>query len=368
MSEKPKRILVFGMTENPGGIETLLLNVLRSIQGSEIDLDFLTNAEQVAFEDELKSYGSRVFSVTPRRKSRRKFYVDLNRFFSEHAKEYDAIWENVNSLANIDYLIYAKRYGIPRRVIHCHNSNDTEGMIRGILHRINRFRVRDVATDFWSVSNEASRWFYGYDYEKLPNYKVVTNTIIASRFSFSREDRKRIRKRLGISEDTVVVGNVGRLHPQKNQELIVRVVACLNAQGANCACLIVGKGELEESLLKLSSKLGISDKMFLTGAVNDSAPLYSAMDLFLFPSLYEGLGIALLEAEANGLPCLLSDAIPSGALVSTRMRVCGLGSDVETWANAAMDLMSEGRLEGNCILGTRFDSGNYLPLLEEVVV
>lgn len=364
---KTKRILVVGYTENPGGVESLMLSVLDSLSGSCIALDFLANTDRIVHEDTLRAYGSKIYSITPRRKNRMKFYADLRDFFRKHAYEYAAVWENVNSLANIDYLLYAKRFGIQRRVIHCHNSKNSEGFIRGVLHGLNRRRIRSIATDFWSVSDEASAWFYGSDFRTLPNYQVVTNSINASRFSFSQRNRDEARAELGVPEDAVLIGNVGRLHEQKNQGFMLRIIERLVIEGMNCWGLIVGSGELEQDLKSLVVRLGIQNRVIFTGALDSVAPLYSAMDLFLFPSLNEGLGIAFLEAQANGLPCLVSEAIPNKAIVSPLVLEQRLANTVDEWVHEARELLACGRTEGNCLIGTPFDQGNYLPLLDGIV-
>lgn len=355
MLKKPKKVLVFGMTDNPGGIESLLLNVLAAQDMSKVSFDFIANTTKVAFEDRLLDYGSKVYRVRARRDSRRAFYEDLRGFFERHAGEYDAIWQNTNSLANIDYLIYAKRYGIPVRIIHGHNSMNVEGMIRGALHRINRVRIRTVATHFWSVSDAASEWLYGKDYRQLPNYRVITNTIDARKFRFSRETRDRVRNELGVPQDSLLIGTVGRLHQQKNQGLFLEILGELVSQGTEAHAILVGDGPLREQLIAQSERLGVRGRTHFVGVVNDAKGYYDAMDLFLFPSLCEGLSIALLEAQANGLPCLISDGISSDGVVSPNVGVGRLSDSASLWADKALILANEGRLVDDKIHDTKFD-------------
>lgn len=353
---QPKKVLVIGMTDNPGGIESLLLTIMSSIDPTQIQFDFIVNTKEVAFERALLERGSRIYHVTPRRNSRKKFYRDLNYIFREHADEYSVVWENANSLANIDYLLYAKRYGIPHLIMHGHNSKNSEGVVRGILHGINRLRIRGIANRFWSVSDAASEWFFGSDYRRLPHYRVIHNAIDVERFEHNVSLGEKVRDELSIPLSALVVGNIGRLHMQKNQALFLRVLAAMQRNGSEVYGVIVGKGELENELRDQVADLGLDDRVRFVGAVADAKPYYDAMDLFLFPSLYEGLSIALLEAQANALPCLVSDGITADGLINPNVRVCSQDDPIEAWVDSAYELIDSGRTQDNRIYGSPFDS------------
>lgn len=361
-----RKILVVGMTDNPGGIETLLLNVMASARDDGYKFDFIANVPELAFENEIKSLGSEVFHICSRHNNRFRFYSDLKVIFQEHASQYYAVWENANSLANIDYLIYAKRYGIPIRIVHAHNSRNSEGMIRGTLHGVNRMRVKNIATHFWSVSDEASEWFFGKSYKSLPNYKVITNAIDTKRFAFSDDIRFSLRDQLNIPMSAVVFGNVGRLHAQKNQSFAIDIFAAYNRINPDSRFLILGKGELEEELKKQAVHLGIDDKVVFMGAVDNSKPFYDIMDLFLFPSQFEGLPIALLEAQANGLPCLISDSISSSANVNNNIIGLSLHEPIDRWVDRCCDLVECGRNAYPEICESKYDISNLSGIFSEL--
>lgn len=366
MSRKPKRVLVVGMTDNPGGIEALMLNVIAAVDPSDVRFDFLSNTDHMAFEERLIEGGSEVHRITARRKSRSLFYRELDDLLERTRGTYDAIWENMNTLGNIDYLIHAQRYGIPVRIMHCHNSQNCDGLVRGILHWGNRHRVRKYATHFWSVSDEASEWFYGKDYASLPNYRVITNAIDSHRFSFDEESRSRVRDELGIPSTSLVLGNVGRVQSVKNQVLIIDMLTELRGRDIDCDAVIVGGGELEGELQSRAQLLGVSDRLHITGRVDDSAPYYSAMDVFTFPSLHEGLSIALLEAQASGLPVAVSDHVLLDGVISKHKRVVPLDSRPSEWADAVLELMDRATERDNPILGSRFDLVELKGLFDEV--
>ena len=183
-----KRILVFGMTENPGGVESFLINYYRHIDRNKIQFDFLCNThELVAYEEELIALGGRVFHITARSKNRNLYKKQLKEVFEKHSKEWSAIWVNVCSLANIDYLKLAKKYGINKRIIHSHNSQNMDNTLRGFLHKWNKKRIDDYATDFWACSEDAAKWFYKDDV--LSKAVIIHNAIDVTRLSFDEEKR-----------------------------------------------------------------------------------------------------------------------------------------------------------------------------------
>lgn len=314
-----RRILVVGMTDNPGGIESVVMAYYRALDKSKFQFDFLANTETMAYQDEVEHLGGTVYHIPPRHSSPIAYFRALLGFFKLHAVEYSAIWLNVCSLANIDYLVYAKRFGIGKRIIHCHNSQNGEGLIRGLLHRTNLKRIRHLATDFWSCSDRASVWFYGKDFKTLPNYRWIPNAVDANRFKHNNKDRERIREELHIPPNCLLLGNVARLQPQKNHEKMVSVFAALHAMDERYRLLFIGKGELEQKIRAEISAFGLNDEIILAGEQYDMPPFYQAMDAFLFLSIFEGFAVSPLEAQACGLPCILSSANPPESFINSNL-------------------------------------------------
>ena len=191
-----KKVLVFGMTDNPGGMESCIMNYYRHVDKNKIHFDFLCNWESMVCEKEVKANGSKVYTIPQKSRNYKAYKRAMNTFFSEHADEYDVFWYNTCTLTNIDYLIYAKRYGIKKRIIHAHNSGNETSMIRGILHYVNKIRLGRYATDFWSCSMAAAVYFFikkqqfkptlrqihtlkrpivpvGYDLHQIPFYNAL---------------------------------------------------------------------------------------------------------------------------------------------------------------------------------------------------
>ena len=327
-----KKVLVFGITDNPGGIESVIMNYYRHFDKKSISLDFLCNTEIVAYEEEIKSLGGNIYKICARSKNYKKYKKDMNSFFKRNADKYDSIWVNVCSLANIDYLKYAKKYGIKKRIIHCHNSQNMDSFARGILHRINRIMIKKYATDFWSCSTEASQWFYNQKIINSKKYLLVNNAIDIKKFEYNPRIRDMIRKELKV-EDKVVFGNVGRLHFQKNQEFALQIFAKYTKTNPNSVFLLIGEGEDKDKLKELVKELKIRDKVKFLGIRKDINKLLQGMDVFLFPSKFEGLSLSLIEAQASGLLIFTSNTVSKESKMSNYIYFLDLNANIDTWVN-----------------------------------
>ncbi len=329
-----KKVLVFGITENPGGVESVIMNYYRNIDRNEIQFDFLCNTEVVAYEEEIKSLGGVIYRVTARSKDRKKFKSDMNNFFLQHAEEYQTIWVNVCSLANIDYLKYAKKYGIKKRIIHAHNSKNMDNFFRGLLHKWNRMFITKYATDFWSCSDEASRWFYNKKIINSNKYLLVNNAIDCDKYKFNQKVRDKYRKELGIDDKTLVIGNVGRMHFQKNHPFIIKVFKEVHKAVPNSVLLLVGDGPDRVQIEDIVQKDCLRGCIKFLGTRNDTNNLLQAMDIFLFPSIFEGLPLALVEAQASNLMIYASNVISNKIIVDEKLiKFISLDKDEIFWAN-----------------------------------
>ncbi len=343
---EPKKVLVFGMTENPGGVESFLKNYYVHMDRESVQFDFLCNSyNPIAYEEEFQALGGKTIHFPPRHSHPIGFRHKLEQFFKEYAKEYAAIWVNVNSLANIDYLKLAKKYGIEKRIIHSHNSENMDsglmGKLRGILHRQNKKKLAKWATDFWACSEGAAKFFYD-DREAV----VIHNAIDLERMSFSETKRKEFRDKLGVSEECIVVGNVGRLHFQKNQAFLLEIFAEYVKLQPTARLVLVGQGEDEAMLREKTDALGLSDSVIFTGVQYDIQGYMCAFDVYAFPSVFEGLGLVGLEAEANGLPVLAAErVIPTEIQLLSNFAFLPLEETKEAWA-AKLDAQRQlGRIQ-----------------------
>lgn len=342
-----KKILVFGITDNPGGVESVIMSYYRNIDRNKTQFDFLCNTEVVAGEKEILSLGGRIYRITARSVDINKYRKDLEFFFSEHAKEYCAIWVNVCSLANIDYLIEAKKWNIPRRIIHSHNSQNMDSKLRGILHQFNRLRISKYATDYWACSKEAADWFY--DGQIRNKAIIIHNAIDIDKMKFNSEKGNYYRNYFNVN-DKIVIGNVGRLHFQKNQSFVIDIFNELVKSNPNYHLMIVGQGIEEDNLKEQVKMLKLEKYVTFTGVQKDIQGLLSCFDLFLFPSRFEGLSIAGLEAQANGLPMVCSKFVnPVELKVNNNFYFVDLKCSASIWAENCKELLKIGRVDFNTV-------------------
>lgn len=293
------KILVFGMTENPGGVESVIMNYYHYMDKNTFHFDFLCNSyNKIAFEEEIISNGSQTFHFPARSKNYKKYKKELKNFFENNASKYDAIWVNVCSLANIDYLKMAKKYGIKRRIIHSHNSQNMDSRLRGILHKYNKKRIAYYVTDFWSCSKEASEWFY--DSSIIKKSIIISNAIDVEKYCFDDVKRKKLRRDLKW-EENYIIGNIGRLHFQKNQMFILDIFEKLIKKEPKVRLILIGDGEDRTKLEKEIDKKKLNKYVYMAGIQKDICGWLSTFDLFLFPSKFEGLSMAAMEAQAKAV-------------------------------------------------------------------
>lgn len=336
-----KKILVCGMSGNVGGVECFLMNYYRNINRNKVQFDFLSNSEHCIFEEEIKRLGGNVYHVCARSKNVYQFYKDMNEFFSNHAKDYNGIWVNKCMLNNIEFIRYAKRYNIPNRIIHAHNSNNMEntikGKLQGMLHYLHRRSIHKYATDFWACSKDAGNWAFPKEIMKGEKFRIVHNAIDSEKYSYNVHTRELYRQRLGLT-DSFVVGHVGRFQYQKNHEFLIDIFESIYHKNSNAVLLLIGVGELEDKIKQKVHNLRLDHAVKFLGVRNDVAQLMQAMDVFVFPSLFEGLGIALIEAQVAGLPSFTSaNVVPQEAKITNLLQYINLNESAPVWADTIVD-------------------------------
>lgn len=226
-------------------------------------------------------------------------------FFTEHP-EYHVIHGHVRSTASI-YLKIAKKHGLVT-IAHSHSTSNGSG-ISAAVKNIMQLPIRYRADYLFACSDKAGKWLYGEKATMQSNYRMVLNGVDLQRFAFNAEKRIQMRNKLGIDKDTFVLGHVGRITVPKNHKFLVELFAEYHKGNANSKLLLVGDGELFEEVKQQIAQLGINDAVVMVGSKTNTEDYYQAMDVFVFPSLWEGLPVSVVEAQANGLQCLLSDVI-----------------------------------------------------------
>ena len=338
------KILVFGMSKNRGGIESVVKNFFTYMDKDKFHLDFVCTQEgDIGFRDDfdrLSKEPIQYYSVPLRRKHPILYKKTLEKIFKEG--NYDAIWINALMIVNLGNMEMAKRYGVKKVILHSHNAKTTAKQFSNLVHDVTKQFVHRYATDFWSCSEQATEWMFPKKiHDKV---KWIRNAIDVEKFIFNEEKRNKLRKEFNILDDEFIIGNVARIDYQKNQEFILEIFAELVKKQDNIRLFLVGGGD--KTKLELQAKeLGIRDKVEFLGMRSDVEDLYSMFDFFIFPSRFEGLGVALLEAQANGVPILASDVIPAEVIVNSNYYYLSLSDSPIKWAEKILELQKEKRID-----------------------
>lgn len=300
---------VIGMAIN-GGTESLWMNYYRRLDRTKFQFDFLVESEsQIINKKEIEELGGHVV-IIPSYKNPIKYIKTLTKIFKEN--HYDIVHSNMNSLS-VFTLKAAKNAGIKVRIAHSHSTSNKKEWKKNIMKNMLRPFSKMYATDYFACSELAGRWLFGDKAYNQGKVVIIKNAIDIEKFKFNVDNRESIRTEFNVSNNEVLIGNVGRMMAQKNQAFLIKVFAKYHDSNQNSKLMIVNDGPLLDELKDLAKNLNIYDSVIFVGPKADLYRYYSAFDLFTLPSIYEGLGIVLVEAQANGLNCVASTNVPSEA-------------------------------------------------------
>lgn len=340
---KPVRVLAVGMTATAGGIESFLMNLCGRMDPQRVQVDFLTRFDDAVYPQRRAAIG-KTYVIPRRSQSPVRFYREIRSFFEAHAAEYDVLWDNECMFNDMTPLKLAAKHGIPVRIAHSHNPRNMDVSWRGraqeALHRLQRRRLSRYANALWACSEASARW--ACPAMDIP-HAVVPNAIDAQVFRPDEEVRRAMRAEWGM-EGCLIVGHAGRLQYQKNQSFLLEAFACLRKAEPRARLVLCGGGPDREKLMAQAAGLGIAEDVLFLGERQDVPRVLQAFDVFAMPSRFEGLGIAALEAQAAGLPCLLSDAVPKEAAAAKEVYYLP-AEDPRRWARQLREMLrkAEGR-------------------------
>lgn len=313
-----------------GGLEAMIMNYYRHIDRDKVQFDFLVHRqERAAFDDEIESLGGRIYRL-PRLVPWSKNYLGaLNRFFDEHS-EHQIVHAHQDCLSSV-ILKVAAQHNVPVRIAHSHNANQ----YRNLKYPIKLWYRRSIpqyATNLFACGKDAGDWMFS----GAP-YQIINNAIDVAAYSYDPEKRIEMRQKLGL-ENELIVGHVGRFNPQKNHPFLLDIFAALPKKEPDAVLLLAGGGEDMTKIQAKAQILGIAERVRFLGVRSDVADLMQAMDVFVFPSLYEGLPVTMVEAQAAGLPCLISDKIPPECILTNGLvDVLPLSAEPKTWAATILE-------------------------------
>lgn len=287
-----------------GGVGTVMLNYERYMNPAHVQMDYLIFGEkQEAFDQEVEKLGSKVYTypaLSGRRMHRTKEYFE--EFFRAHEGEYDIVHLHAPYIAFLCLPVAAK-HGIRHRIVHSHATVYAESRGKAIRNRILWSISGKYITDRIGCSEAAGEFLFAKQ-----KYTVLKNAICCEDYLYEKAVRKRIREQYG-AEEQLVVGNVGRFSRQKNQVYLIDIFAEIKKIYSDSVLWLVGDGELHPQIAQRVEELGITDSVRFFGMVENTRELYQAMDVMVMPSLFEGLPMTGVEAQASGLPCVFADTI-----------------------------------------------------------
>ena len=333
---EPIRVIQVLAQMKRGGAETMIMNLYRKIDRTKVQFDFVVHTdEKCDYDDEICRLGGMIFRV-PRYTGRNHFkYTKAWENLLVQHPEYRIIHGHVRSTAAI-YLKIAKRHKLVT-IAHSHSTSSDE---HKAIKRILQCPISLIAEYMFACSMSAGEWLFGKKALMSDKFYILNNSIETGIFKQNSTTRIRIRDEYELGEK-VVVGHIGRFDPLKNHAHILEIFNEILKQHKDSMLLLIGDGALRQAIAKKAMDMKLDDRVLFLGIRSDVPQLLQAMDLFLFPSLYEGLGIVLIEAQAAGLPCLASDRVPKEAKVTDLLVYIPLEESPERWAQKALKMAKD---------------------------
>lgn len=355
-ANSPIRILLLFTVMNRGGAETMVMNYYRRIDRSKVQFDFMVHRqERGAFDDEIESMGGRIYRMVPIYPQNFIRYKKMLRlFFAEH-KEYQIIHSHMSELGYFAFKEAAKQ-GVPFRICHAHNAPDfsREGALEWFKLAPRLFfihGIRPYTTHFFVCSHIAGLWLYGKKYEN--QFVFMKNAIETSRFAYKETDAVRRREECHF-ENKLVICHVGRFNQQKNHSFLIDIFSELHRMEPNSVLLLIGDGLLKENIIDKVNGMSLQDSVRFMGQRDDVPSWLSISDFLVFPSIYEGLSVALVEAQASGIKCLFTDSLAQETIiVPDNVELHSLKESPKQWADAILRNWPYSRKDATDILKDR---------------
>lgn len=369
------KVLFFVDRMRVGGIQMLLLNLQTYFDPSVIQCDYLVldDGENYEYEEKLKKLGANVFKLKGVWLNRPEDYLKYCRavdiFFKTH-HDYAAVHMNASS-KNFMILYYAKKNGIKKRIAHSHNTGfQTHSKLKLIAGNMFKKPLLKYATDFFACSEVAGEWLFGSDMVARGAVYVIPNAIDLDAFEYDEEIRCKIRKELGVLEEEIMIGHVGRFTRQKNHKFLLEIFRKIHELNSKTVLVLAGIGELMEEMKNYTHKLGIEKNVKFLGFRDDVMNLTQAMDVFLMPSFYEGFPVTGIEAQASGCPCVFSDTITKEAALLDETIYLSLEENIDLWARQTLKAAGKGnRSQSKKILKDKgFDIRDTVRYLEKFYI
>lgn len=337
-----KRLLCLISTMNTGGAETFLMKIYRKLDRTKYQMDFCVNIlEKGFYDDEIRTLGGKIFYVPPKTKDYKGFRSGLKNLIIKEKYEY--VFRIASNAISFMDLKIAKKAGAKVCSLRSSNSSDGNGLKSWLAHKIgfvlyNRYLDLKIAP-----SDLAAKYTFGEKAVRNGEVSILHNGVDVNVFRFDKTARTEIRAEFGLRNEQLLVGHIGRFMTQKNHAFLLEIFKQIAQKSENAVLMLVGKGELESEIKEKIQTLGLEDKVIFTGIRSDVPKLLSAMDVFVFPSFYEGMPNTVIEAQATGLPCVIADTITKEADITGLVQYLPLSASAEDWADRALKSVTADR-------------------------
>ena len=329
--EQPIRILEVVSKMNRAGTETMLMNFYRHMDRTQIQMDFaVCTEEKCDYDDEISALGGRIIRYPRYTGINHLSYKKWWNIFLDTHKEYQVIHGHIGSTAAI-YLNIAKKRGL-YTIAHSHGTKGPLNLY-SVLYHFFSYRTRFIADYFFGCSKQALIDRYGKNVANSSQARVLNNAIDAAAYVYDPRVREIVRKDFHLEHTELVLGTVGRLSPQKNPLMTIRILSELKKNGLQFKFLWVGTGEMKDTIEAAIRENNLVHDVIMLGVRNDVQRILQAIDIFIFPSVWEGLGIVAIESQASGLPTLCSDQVPAEAKITDLCEYIPL-NNTSSWCEA----------------------------------
>lgn len=335
------KVLIYGVSNTYGGIETFFINLIKKIPHDEFQFDFITSsAETCSYDQEIRAAKGNNYSIVPWGKNPKDHIQEVKKVLQEN--QYAYIWINTASASKFSVYKEIKSASSATLILHSHGStfeSKRKGLKRVLLklmHTVNKNKLAKLADIKFATSREAAIWLFGTEWSN-DNCYFIKNGINSKKFLFNGEVRKKIRREFKL-DNSFVLGHVGRLTGVKNQTYLLDVLKAIQNERPESKLMIIGSGPLEAQLKEKTEELGLSSDVLFLGYKEDAAPYLSAMDVFLLPSISEGLPISAVEAQAADLPCFLSDGITKETTIIEDVNYLSIHVNPQEWADEILSI------------------------------
>ena len=329
---------IMGKWLRTDGVESVVMNYYRNIDKSKVQFHFICDEDSTDIPyDEIEKLGGKVIVVPPYQKLF-KYQKELYKIFKEN--NYKIVHSHISTLSMFPLRI-AKKAGIPIRIAHSHSTSNKKEWKRNLIKNILRPFSKVYANVFFGCSQLSGKWLFGNKAFLNGNIKIINNAIDLEKFEYNEEVRTKIREKLNVSEDTILIGHIGRFVTQKNHEFLIdvfnEIIKKTKQENFNSKLILIGQGNLKENIIEKIKYLGLQDYVIFTGQINNVSDYYNAMDIFVLPSLYEGLPVVGIEAQANGLLCEFSTDMTKETKVLNTTRFISLKETAKKWAEVILE-------------------------------